>query len=221
MRSAGDRRVLEGRNLISCVKVCDFGLLVDFFEISWKMLVLEIWSIVFCMHLVKNAHSNFNFRECLAEFSRFGASIFANACSFWKSGSSVFEEVLQKTILFEVFICGASLTEIARFGMGMLPRTPHQERYRSHRFKNVTALTASRTLPQSPLKESYRNHRRECYQGHRDDRSHRFKNVTVVSVSSMITAVTASRMRPPSPASHRFKNVTSPKIFFRHLSLSM
>ena len=46
--------VLEDQNVISRVKVGDFGLHIDFFAIvSWKMLVLEIWSVVFCRCLLK------------------------------------------------------------------------------------------------------------------------------------------------------------------------
>ena len=75
----------------------------------------------------------------------------------------------------------------------MLPQSPLQERYRSHRFKNVTAstasrivtaVTASRMCPQSPLHERYH--------------SHRFKHVSKVLFSRVlsqspynVTAVTA------------------------------
>ena len=47
-------------------------------------------------------------------------------------GSSVFEEVSQKRLLFEVWICicGGSLAENVRFGIGMLPQPPLQECFR-------------------------------------------------------------------------------------------
>ena len=82
----------------------------------------------------------------------------------------------------------------------MLPRSPLQECDRSHRFKNVTAVTASGMLPQSPL--------HECYRGRR------FKNVTAVTAARTlplsplldVTAVTASRMFPRSFFQERYRH---------------
>ena len=81
-----------------------------FASVSWKTLVLEIWSVVFCMRLVQNTRSNFNFCESLVRFARFGApdSPFSWKSrikrSFWSSGFSVFVEVSHKTLVLELRI---------------------------------------------------------------------------------------------------------------------
>ena len=56
-----------------------------------------------------------------------------------------------------------------------LLQPPLETGYRSHRFKNVTAVAASRTLPQSLLQEGFRGHR-----------------------SMNVTTITASRTLPMS-----------------------
>ena len=93
------------------------------------------------------------------------------------------------------FVCFLKLPPLASPGLivGMLPRSLFQE----HRFKSVTAVTASKMLSHRPLQEL----RQECY------RSCRFKNVTAASALYCIhrfknvTVVTAnaSRMLPLSP----------------------
>ena len=95
--------------------------------------------------------------------------------SFSKSGFLfIFEEVLQKTLLFEVwiFICGGNLAEKVPFGIGLLTQACFQE----HRFKNVIAAAASRTLPQAPLHTTDTASRRYP--------SCRFKNVSAVTALS-------------------------------------
>ena len=120
-----------------------------FSKVSWKMFVLEIWSVVFlarvswktCPRISINVSHNLlvlelqlrilHFRGSLAENAPFGSLDlqFFRASrrmrSFWKSGSSVFEEVSQKTLLLEVwiFICGWRLAENVPFGKVMLPRS--------------------------------------------------------------------------------------------------
>ena len=92
-----------------------------------------------------------------------------------------------------VMSCPLSIPLACIYGyVWVMPLSPLQECYRSHRFMNVnvTAVLASRMLPLSPFQECYR-----C---------HSFKNVT---------AVTASRMLLRSPLqkccrSHRFENDT-------------
>ena len=226
--------VLEGRHAISCVRVCDFGLRrKSHGKCSFLRSGASFFArvVVLCTRLVKNARSNFNICERLAQFARFGAPDspfpwkFQRKRSFWASGRSVFEEVSQKMLVLEVriFSFRGSLSENARFGsldlqfLRMSRRicsfwksgssfrwgraenapfrsldlhlwwkpctkrafwkrnvttvTPLQECYPRHRFKNVSAVTASRILPQSLLQECYR--------------SHRVKNVTAVTASWM------------------------------------
>ena len=177
----------------------------------------------------QNLRRIFSFRRSLAENARFGSldlQFLPMSCSFWKSGSSVFEEVSKKTLLFPLGTASRKCFRRRRFmhvaavaASRMWPQPPLHGCYRSHRFKNLTAVTASKMLPQTPLQE--------C------DRSDRFKNVTgsplfkdlwPVTVSRMrpqsslqmhVTAVTASRRLPQAQSPlreryfcHRFKNVT-------------
>ena len=80
-----------------------------------------------------------------------------------------------------LLICGGGLAENVTFG-----RTPLQEGYRSHRFKNVTHVTASRMLPRSSFQE--------CVH------SHRFK---------LATAGAASRRLPESPVEECYRGLVS------------
>ena len=81
-----------------------------FVEVSHKTLVLEV--------------RIFSFRGSLAQNARFGAPDLQfsrksrTKRSFWKSGSSVFEEVSHKTLVLEVriFSFRGSLAQNARFG---------------------------------------------------------------------------------------------------------
>ena len=81
-----------------------------FVEVSHKMLILE--------------RRSFSFRGSLAQNARFGSPDLQfsrksrTKRSFWKSGSSVFEEVSHKTLVSElrIFSFRGSLAQNARFG---------------------------------------------------------------------------------------------------------
>ena len=81
-----------------------------FVEVSYKTLVLEL--------------RIFSFRGSLAQNARFGSPELQfsrkspTKRSFWKSGSSVFEEVSYKTLVLElrIFSFRGSLAQNARFG---------------------------------------------------------------------------------------------------------
>ena len=114
----------------------------------------------------------------------------------------------------------------------MLPLSSLQEGYRTHRFKlvtavaaskNVTAVTASRILPQSRLQECYRSHRglvsrmlpqsslQACYCSAAS--SHRFKNLTAVTASR----ITASSILPQSPLQACFPRSSVQECYRSHL----
>ena len=112
-----------------------------FVEVSYKTLVLELRIFSFRGSLPQNARfgspsvfeevshktlvlelRSFSFRGSLAQNARFGAPELQfsrksrTKRSFWKSGSSVFEEVSHKTLVLEVriFSFRGSLAEFAR-----------------------------------------------------------------------------------------------------------
>ena len=180
-----------------------------FEEVSQKTLVLEV--------------RIFSFRGRLAENARFG---------------SLDLQFAQNLLVLEVriFSFRGSLAENAPFPASRtLPQSPLQGCYRSHRFKNVTAVTTSRMWPQSPFQEFDRfknvtevivsrmwplSPLQEC------DRGHCFKNVAAVAASRMwprslfqecgrcrrfknVTAAAASWMLPQSPLQECFTNATA------------
>ena len=81
-----------------------------FVEVSYKTLVLELRIFIFRGSLAQNAR----FGSPELQFSRKSRT----KRSFWKSGSSVFEEVSHKTLVLELrsFSFRGSLAQNARFG---------------------------------------------------------------------------------------------------------
>ena len=81
-----------------------------FVEVSYKTLVLELRIFIFRGSLAQNAR----FGSPELQFSRKSRT----KRSFWKSGSSVFEEVSHKTLVLEprIFSFRGSLAQNARFG---------------------------------------------------------------------------------------------------------
>ena len=79
-------------------------------NVLWKMLVLEVWIVIFRGCLMENAC--FGSLDCHFWWTSCGK------CLFWKSGLSLLGEVSWKMLVFEVWIVifRGCLMENARFG---------------------------------------------------------------------------------------------------------